>query len=139
MLVDGRGGDKDPTAARGHFEAACTADPSEYKDACLSAGLLHQQEKGGKAKARELYGKACEAGELTACRALGQLMILGEGGDKDPKQARTLFDKACEGGDGAGCFALAIAHQKGLGGKKNKKKAKELKQKACDAGFKDAC
>ena len=70
---------------------------------------------------------------------MARMLILGEGGSKDPKEARVKYQQACDGGDMNGCYGLALAWEKGLGGKKSKKEGAALRQKACEGGMQAAC
>jgi hypothetical protein len=52
------------------------------------------------ARARELYGKACDAGVTSSCVSLANLLRDGRGGAKDTIHALDIYRKQCEAGGG---------------------------------------
>jgi hypothetical protein len=55
------------------------------------------------ARAADLYGRACEQGELRGCVNLGVLLEAGTGVNRDPERARELYARACDGGQALAC------------------------------------
>jgi len=49
------------------------------------------------------FQKACDGGELTACRSLGYLYRNGLGVELDETKALSFYRKACDGGDKGAC------------------------------------
>ncbi len=92
-------------------------------------------------EAAPYYEKACDAGEMDACTALGACYWTGT--CKLPKnQARGLsfFQKACDGGDMAACGQLGICYESGgCGLIKSGQRAVAYYEKACDGGDMGMC
>jgi TPR repeat protein len=110
---------------------------------CGSAGSLLATGGGGlsrdETKARELLGKACDAGEVKGCVALGVLQKEGRGGAKDASAAVKSFEKGCKDADATGCHLLGIAYRTGDGAAKDDAKAAAAFRQACDGGNDHAC
>jgi len=65
-------------------------------------------------KAISLLGTSCDKGEPTACTALAQILINGDGGAKDPargqkalERALSLLSEQCNSGMPEACSTLA--------------------------------
>ncbi|MCA9598322.1 MAG: sel1 repeat family protein [Myxococcales bacterium] len=106
-------------------------DAAECKAQCDkghagSCGALARLEKDPD-KAKELFQKACDGDDASACRALGERL-----GSGDPDKAAALFEKACNGGDAPGCTQLGKLT-------KDAAAALALLQRGCDAGDPDGC
>ncbi|HEU0034858.1 MAG TPA: tetratricopeptide repeat protein [Kofleriaceae bacterium] len=102
MLLDDKIVNRDLPAAVALFDQACTRDPSF----CYNLGVVTAAGNGvakDPKRARELYGKACDAGNADACNNLGDMANRGIGGAKDVARAKQLFDKACTAGSELGC------------------------------------
>lgn len=67
-------------------------------------------------KAANLFGRACEHGDLEACAALGLQVQDGLGIAADLRAAMALYQRACRGGRGVGCFNLALIYRSGNAG-----------------------
>jgi len=89
---------------------------------------------GDKIKAKDLYTKACDGGEMNGCFNLGVMYDNGDGVKENTIKAKELFGKACDGGEMNGCYELGLMYNFGDGVKENKIKAKDLYTKACDGG-----
>jgi TPR repeat protein len=50
-----------------------------------------------------LFEKACDGGELSACRSPGYLYRNGLGVELDETKALSFYHKACDGGDKGAC------------------------------------
>ncbi|MEM6927871.1 MAG: caspase family protein, partial [Myxococcota bacterium] len=61
------------------------------------------------------WRKACEAGEMGACRELGLAHEGGFGVDLDLARAFELYTQACNGGDAAACGNLGVLYARGDG------------------------
>jgi TPR repeat protein len=57
-------------------------------------------------RARHLWDKACEGGNVGACEYLSVLLRAGQGGPQDLVRAREVLDKGCNGGNRAACAQL---------------------------------
>jgi TPR repeat protein len=84
--------------------------------------------------AANLYGKACDLGDLEGCAGLGTCFARGNGVARDVARARGLFDRACDGGKGIGC--------KGLGDLERDSdpvQAVSFYRRSCDLGYAGGC
>ena len=98
--------DQNLTIARGYYEKACEMDLSKCdKAATLYTKGLGMQRNFDKAKA--LYTKACENGNIEACNALNQnskyhfalSFINGEGVKQDLIEGMRLLGEVCDSND----------------------------------------
>ncbi len=145
MWQQGVGGPSGTANAVALFRRACDADDA---DACVLlarahfSGMLGERdlprhyELSGRAAA--LYAPRCEAGELSACRALGVLRQRGAGVPTDASLANQLFELACEGGHGPACvdFLTRGHHRISV---RHKPKLASAVVTACRAGDGPAC
>jgi TPR repeat protein len=82
---------------------------------------------------------ACEAGDLPACRRLGELLWYGLG-DGQRDDAARRYERACDGKKATvGCAGLARAYDRGVGVMLDNVKAAELYARACKAGDGGGC
>jgi uncharacterized protein len=84
------------------YQAACTGAHAH----CRNLAIAYERAEGvagDQTKARELYTKACDAGDFGSCSNLGALWKQGIGGAKDRAKATELFTKACHGGVTTAC------------------------------------
>ncbi|HEY1559079.1 MAG TPA: tetratricopeptide repeat protein [Kofleriaceae bacterium] len=98
----------DPARAVSYLTAACDREAAR----CFYLGLAFDDGDGvakDPVKARELYGKSCDAGNADSCNNLGVLLNTGRGGAKDHAAALQLFAKACDGGNKDACANAAPA------------------------------
>jgi len=100
---------------------------------------LQEHEKGNYKKATELFGKACDGGNMSACYNSGLMYDNGDGVRQDKVKAKELYTKACDGGYMGACYNLGVMHDNGDGVRQDKVKAKELFGKACDGGYMNGC
>lgn len=96
--------------------------------------------------AAELYDRACRAGHMVSCAALGLQVQDGRGVARDPRRAMALYRRACDGGAGIGCFDLALMLRDGQvegtdpgGAQALFDRARAAYQKSCAAGGLDWC
>jgi len=85
------------------------------------------------AKAAELFERACEGGQIFACRNLGHMYVEGDGVDKDLQKGAWFLDAACGNGDFIGCVYLARYLEK----VDDISYAKDFYEDACDMGKRD--
>ena len=100
----------------------------------------------GRARAAELYMRACDGGDMYGCSSLISLAdsyVKGEGVRQDLARAAELYERACSGGQMDGCSRLvALAKLYANGGERvpqDSNQAAELYQQACDGGQLDGC
>lgn len=62
-----------------------------------------------------LYARACDAGDASACAFVGLLARVGNAGPIDASLARKMYDRACDGGVVEGCYESGLASYWGLG------------------------
>jgi hypothetical protein len=54
----------------------------------------------------DLWSRACDGGDYTACVELAKLYTSGRGVRADRDRAQTLYKKACDAGFSLGCDGL---------------------------------
>ena len=102
-LANGKGVEKDPTAAAAVYTKACTGGSS---NACNNLGILFRNGRGtdkDEAKARDLFARACEADNPLGCDNLASILHEGPKPLRDLDAAVTAAAKACELKAEAGC------------------------------------
>jgi hypothetical protein len=139
--------------ARPLLESACAREDAE---ACVSAGLLRLEGRGGAVDAAEgearlrrgleLLARACEAGEGAACVRAATLFEAGPEPVRDDSRALVYLQRACDAGVPGGCSALALRYLTGRGVAPDRARALALYQRvgelyraSCDAGEAFAC
>jgi TPR repeat protein len=101
-MLQADGGRRDPKLAASYYAKACERTASR----CFGLAISYVKGVGvakDLAKARELYRRACDAGDADSCNNLGILLQSGLGGPKDLAAAQTLFEQACKAGVAIGC------------------------------------
>jgi uncharacterized protein len=95
----------DPARARSFFERACDGN------AAVCGNLAVQAERQDKDRARALYVRACDMGNVLACRNGAQFLTWAR---SDPPQRLRLLEKGCAFGGGSmaatACTTLASEH-----------------------------
>jgi len=125
------------------FNRACTAREA---DACYYLGVMFEFGHGvarDLSRERELYLKACQAGNRPACSDLDILQNY----EPDLTQCTSpasagMVSRAtgsCNGGDGASCSTLAHLYSFGCGIAKDADRAQQLYSKACTIGDHEGC
>lgn len=163
-LARGDGVDKDVDTAQRLLTPLCDKDDT---DACFELGLLEYDRKNF-APAAAAWSKACDQGELAACR--NQALALSDSGAKDREDTiRARFEKACptvppacgdlasriyeerpedafraavqgcEGKDAFSCWLEARFLSDGTGTQKDLAKARPLHEQACTLGDVRGC
>jgi eukaryotic-like serine/threonine-protein kinase len=111
--------------------------------ACHGLGLVYLYGMQGTpkdlTKATQLFQKACDGNEMSACGMLASCYLNGEGVPQDEKKSAQLLQKACDGGHHVSCVDLSELYRSGKGVEKDTAKADALRQKACQAGLQEAC
>ena len=90
-------------------------------------------------KSQLYYERACEAGNMFGCRAMGFSLNTSLNQDEmffkgDYEASRPYFEKACEAGNALSCRALGNLYHYGRGVEKDIEKARMLYAKSCDIG-----
>src|ERR1043165_9528934 len=83
------------------YEEACAAAVSA---GCANLAALYASGKGVKvdlARARELYAKGCNDGDMNACMGLGDLYRRGPPGEH--ARSIPLYERACKANIGRAC------------------------------------
>ena len=110
-LAKGFGVERNDVEATHYLRRAARAVPS----ARYWYGLMLAEGRGvsqNLAKARRHFSLAAEAGNIEAAVALGEMLVNGRGGPRDPERAVTLFRSAASKHAGA-MFALGVVQQPG--------------------------
>lgn len=122
------------------LEAACQFHNS--MSACNTAGVLYAQGLGMAQnffRARDLYTRACEGGNMFGCSNLGWFYEVGRAVPRDIARAYRLFDYACERDHMPACRNLADLYARGRGVVSDVTKARTLYLRACDDSYLPAC
>jgi TPR repeat protein len=115
---------------------AVSATPSPTEDYSRGLALCRSNDYAG---ALPLMTRACEGGNMAACRDLGIMYVTGKGVAEDDAHAVSLYRKACDGGNPFGCGNLGFMYENGLGAGKDEAQASGLYRKACDGGVALGC
>jgi uncharacterized protein len=115
--------------------------------ACLNAGdldaALAQKAAGGGAArwkaAIAHYKLGCDAGDPTACRAIGIAYLEGKGLPRSSSAAAVWLERACLPDDPVACRLLGLMLMQGAGVTKDLERGKQLLTRACDAKDDEAC
>jgi uncharacterized protein len=123
--------------ARERFETLCTA---QNGFACNEAGRIYNREQSAedKAKALQLYGRACTLGEIVGCANQGSV-LQARGGEANLVAARVAFGKACDAKDAQACRQLGRLLSQGRGGIADRAGAIPLYEIACNGNDADGC
>ncbi len=100
---------------------------------CVPAGELYAEGRGVPAdvkRAAELFGRACDGGDLGGCFELARLYESGTGVPRDPARAATLYERMCAA-DSYGCTRLAGLLLAGQGVQKDAARGVTLAERAC--------
>jgi len=90
-------------------------------------------------KAHNLYSKACDNQNMTACNNLGIMYFYGDGVKVNKQKALKYYSKACISNHFSACNTLGLLYDTGNGVEKNKEIASKFYIKACQGGNKTAC
>jgi len=86
------------------------------------------------------YKSGCDAGDPTACRAIGLAYLEGKGLPKSPSAAAVWLERACLPDDPVACRLLGQMVSQGVGvPKADPERGKQLLVRACDAKDAEAC
>ena len=119
--------------------AACTREcESGNALACHDLALMYETAAGvpqDYARARELYGKACDGGHAAACFRVGKLSEQ----ELHYADAFPMYTRGCDAGNAQSCHAAGLLLLSGKGSPRDPARAVALFQRACDAKFAGAC
>ncbi|MDA3047490.1 tetratricopeptide repeat protein [Campylobacter sp. JMF_08 NE1] len=115
----------------------------DFMSSCVNLGYAYDNGLGGLErdifKAKDLYTKACDGDNATACYNLAILYSKGEGVRQDKFKAKELYEKACDKNEYDACNNLGILYERGEGVKQGFCTANDLFLKACSGGNAVAC
>jgi uncharacterized protein len=134
---------KDPYAARKLYELVCQGDQNQH-EACDDLGHMYLHGELGEPdllKAASYLELGCgqsDNGVATSCRALGDLLAVGQVVPRDTKRAIAFYERACRLSAPMGC------HQAGAlkamsGGEDAREMAERLFMRACASNDKESC
>jgi len=87
--------------------------------------------------------EACEGGEMSACKKLGDLFsgpsAIAPTIAPDYQQAVKYYNIACDGGAMNACMTLGLLFEGGRGVTRNFKEARQYFKKVCASGDQNAC
>jgi TPR repeat protein len=86
----------------GALPGACQAGDGA---ACVELGALTP----AKVDKRRWYQRACSLRDLTGCSRLADMLLQGEGGERDPEQAVRILLDSCDKGHGGACLGASRA------------------------------
>jgi len=92
-------------------------------------------------KAREVFGAACERGDVSDSGCFGAGMMHAAKRPEDLARAVTFYERSCDGGYAPGCTQLGNAYTSGLDPEVpwDPQRALAAYQRACSAGDPGAC
>jgi hypothetical protein len=128
------GGSSNPVLAASFYGKGC--DLGDL-DACAGLGTCFARGTGvppDTARARELFGRACEGHKGIGCKGLGDLAR-----DVDPAQAVGFYRQSCDLGYAGGCSYLGDAMVGGLGIPRDRARGLELLRRGCKGEYGWAC
>lgn len=85
------------------------------------------------------FAMGCDGGNVSACAALGQMYVAGEGLAANPSRAAGPLAQACDGGVTSACDSLGTLYSDGRGVKQDKPRALKLFEAACAKSYWRAC
>lgn len=128
----GRGAPKDAHFALEMFRRGCTLGDAI---ACVYQADAFRNGDGVKrnpSKAIELYTNSCTVeGMGRACRALGEVYILGDGVIRDSGTSMLWYEQGCDGDDAESCVGAALGIERGDLLDADPKKGRAMLVKGC--------
>lgn len=125
----------DRTKALARFDKGCALGDSA---ACYGGGLTAAGLFGGEpdpATAAEFHRRGCNLNLADACTEIGQMLLAGEGVEKNVERGLELIASACDAGEGGACVILGVrAANEG-----DADSARGFYGGACDAGDGRGC
>lgn len=132
-LARGAGLPAEPARAREILRAAAARDGA---DAQYALGRLLLEE--GASEALDWLRCAAEQGEIKAAALLGECLMEGRGGPRDPAEAKRRLQQAAAAGDAAAQLALARILLAGHGGRRDGREALRWLERAAAQGNAEA-
>lgn len=99
LYLRGQGTAQDYSTASDLLLKSCRE--GSHTDACLQQAYTDHTGNAGATdwpRARELYGRACDAGAPSGCAGLGNMLYRGQGGSTDRNQGADLLQETCAQG-----------------------------------------
>jgi TPR repeat protein len=121
-------------------DRAC--DSTQDAHACAALALMRSRGSGlprDEKLAADLFGKACDAGDVESCVRLGVAYRDGDGVALNDLTALQLFRRACDHAHAEACTDLASMYCLGRGVPRDAPRSTALMRQACDAGDAAAC
>jgi TPR repeat protein len=81
----------------------------------------------------------CDKGHAGSCGTLGEMLLSGNGIERDPAKAAPVLKKACDGDVANGCVNLGLMNENGNGVARDAAAAVKLFEKGCNAGVAFGC
>ena len=134
LYLEGVGVEASAASAEALLREGC-----EAKDwwGCYRLGALLAE--ADPAQGAALHETACQEGVPQACAALGDLLLRGDGIERDRERAATLYAQSCSDRHTRSCATLAKLYEKGAGVEKSATMAVGLYRTACAAGEHRSC
>lgn len=107
--------------------------------ATRAAEGIEAMSMGEYGRALALLPSSCDAGDGSACNALGAIYRNGLGMAQDYGRAASYFRAGCERGAPMACYNLGDLVDEGLGVPRDRAEATELYRLACDGGADPGC
>lgn len=118
--------------------SSAQSGPSDRASAGVAAGNAALARKDYTAAAGH-FARACDAGSVEACGALGEMYSTGQGVTANGKIAAPMLAKACDAGIAKACGALGGLYDRGNGVTANKALAFKLYDVACSRSVMASC
>lgn len=137
---DGEGAPVDAHYALGLFRKACELGDAR---ACIYEADAYRTGSGASRdpdRAVEMFTQACtEKGHGEACRALGEIYILGDGVKRDWATSNLWFEQGCDAGDAESCVGAAMGTERGDQGVADPQLGRRMLAQACQLGHARGC
>lgn len=118
--------------------AAAPPDPILTSNAAVNAGNAAYARRDFVTAASQ-FALACDAGNASACGALGDMYVKGEGVRPSGARAAGLLARACDAGITVSCGKLGVLYDSGNGVALNKARAFTLFNAACARSDMTSC
>lgn len=122
----------------GSTAASPPSSPSATSNAALNAGNAAYAQRDFVTAVAQ-FASACDAGNPTACGALGGMYLRGEGVRASGARAAGPLARACDAGIAASCGSLGVLYDSGNGLSVNRTRAFTLFNGACSRADMASC
>lgn len=139
-----------PSARAGLPAATARRPPAEQEQGCAAGQLAECSALGDRyasgdgvsvdrARARDLYGRACDGGLAEACLTLAGAHLAGSLGPRDPAAAVTAMGRACEAGHATSCAHAGLMLSMPSEVARDDARARGFLTRGCEAELAPAC